>query len=153
MMFKKYVQKLTNTIGTVEYLKKKSSARAELLREQQLKRDKYSKADLEADYMPRSRNISGSSTDSAIISASSSSNSSSSGSASSSVVSDSDSEPMGNIRLNQNSENVLVFDTALLALPAAQIIISTAIAELRSAPELQPLVCKIYKLSTLIAVR
>ncbi|XP_055634570.1 tyrosine-protein phosphatase corkscrew isoform X2 [Toxorhynchites rutilus septentrionalis] len=138
MMFKKYVQKLTNTIGTVEYLKKKSSARAELLREQQLKRDKYSKADLEADYMPRSRNLSGSSTDSAIISASGDSSSSNRSSGSASSVSDSDSEPMGNIRLNQNSENVLVFETALLALPAAQIIISTAIAELRSAPELQP---------------
>ncbi|XP_053695700.1 tyrosine-protein phosphatase corkscrew isoform X1 [Sabethes cyaneus] len=133
MMFKKYVQKLSNTIGTVDYLRKKSK----------LKRDKYYTADLEADYMPRSRYPSACSTDSAITSASSGS---SSGCQSSGSVSDSESDPVATtattetagFTLNKNSDNVLVFETALLALPAAQIIISTAINELRNVPELQP---------------
>lgn len=150
MMFKKYVLKLTNTIGTVDYLRKKSSATADLVRKHR-KKDKYSKGDqevleldMEADYMPRSRYPSACSTDSAITSGSSRS-----GSASSLSDSDSDSSATvaaggsseGGIVLNRNCDNVLVFDPALLmTLPAAQIIISTAIAELRSAPELQPLV-------------
>lgn len=151
MMFKKFVIKVTNTIGTVDYLRKKSSATADLVRKHR-KKDKYSKGDqevleldMEADYMPRSRYPSACSTDSAITSGSSHS-----GSASSLSDPESDtstvtagagatSKESGGIRLNRNSENVLVFDPALLmTLPAAQIIISTAIAELRSAPELQP---------------
>lgn len=153
-MFKKYVKKLTNTIGTGEYLRRKSwsssssSTPATDLVRKQKKKDKYSKADLEheldmeADYMPRSRYPSACSTDSAITSASSHSGSASSLSDSSSESSDSNggAEGRGSAKLNRNSDNVLVFDPALLALPAAQIIISTAIAELRNAPELQPLV-------------
>lgn len=148
-MFKKYVTKLTNTIGTVDYLRRKSSSSSssspatDLVRKQK-KKDKYSKADLEpeldmeADYMPRSRYPSACSTDSAITSASSHSGSASSLSDSSSESSDSNggAEGGGSGKLNRNRDNVLVFDPALLALPAAQIII----AGLRNAPELQPLV-------------
>uniref|UniRef100_A0A1Q3FY41 protein-tyrosine-phosphatase n=1 Tax=Culex tarsalis TaxID=7177 RepID=A0A1Q3FY41_CULTA len=87
--------------------------------------------------MPRSRYPSACSTDSAITSAGSSGSSSSASSTGS--ASDTDSEPASpDIVLNANKDNVLLFETALLALPAAQIIISTAIAELRNAPELQP---------------
>ncbi|XP_058450266.1 tyrosine-protein phosphatase corkscrew isoform X4 [Malaya genurostris] len=125
MMFKKYVEKITNTISTVDYLRKRSK----------LKNARYYKTDLEADYMPRSRYPSACSTDSAITSASSRSS-----------VSDSESDPGtttaeeedAGFKLNHNGANVLLFETALLALPAAQIIISTAITELRRVPELQP---------------
>lgn len=138
MMFKKYVLKLTNTIGTVDYLRKKSSSNSpDVIRPAIYRKQKYSRAglDLEADYMPRSRYPSACSTDSAITSAGSSSSASSTGSASDT----SDSEPASpDIVLSANKDNVLLFETALLALPAAQIIISTAIKELRNAPELQP---------------
>uniref|UniRef100_A0A1Q3FV89 protein-tyrosine-phosphatase n=1 Tax=Culex tarsalis TaxID=7177 RepID=A0A1Q3FV89_CULTA len=140
MMFKKYVLKLTNTIGTVDYLRKKSAAtQSDVIRQPIYRKQKYSRAglDLEADYMPRSRYPSACSTDSAITSAGSSGSSSSASSTGS--ASDTDSEPASpDIVLNANKDNVLLFETALLALPAAQIIISTAIAELRNAPELQP---------------
>uniref|UniRef100_A0A1Q3FVE6 protein-tyrosine-phosphatase n=1 Tax=Culex tarsalis TaxID=7177 RepID=A0A1Q3FVE6_CULTA len=140
MMFKKYVLKLTNTIGTVDYLRKKSAAtQSDVIRAPIYRKQKYSRAglDLEADYMPRSRYPSACSTDSAITSAGSSGSSSSASSTGS--ASDTDSEPASpDIVLNANKDNVLLFETALLALPAAQIIISTAIAELRNAPELQP---------------
>uniref|UniRef100_A0A182T6I4 Uncharacterized protein n=1 Tax=Anopheles maculatus TaxID=74869 RepID=A0A182T6I4_9DIPT len=176
-MLKKYVLKLTNTIGTVDYLKRRSSTPTEVIRQQQQLQQQQQSNHQQQENLPTSQKGLGKFTRNGRKCLRR--RFSSISSADSGILEEIDQEDELQAQLQQRQEQHLLqlkekhlleelqehdsaittptseetdddppaavrlpatLDTALLAVPVAQIIISTAIAELRTALLFYPLV-------------
>lgn len=123
-MFQKYVRKLSNTINTVNYIKKQAHVDC---------RDHMNGVDYKKVKTKENSSIH---YDRKLSTASSNGDRD--------YSDDSDDHNVNQNGTDGNNNDVYLLDTSILALPAAQIILSTAIADLRNTLLLYELVFKVF---------